>query len=1011
MASISRIQNSLFSGTQETTLALANLNFDFSLIRVDAPPEYLGVGAALTTKRRGIAESGPIHVTARKLGSLFQSVLPPIPDLVRAYGKRASEISTLIASKPSKIKSYGAFQDYIGVDGTSIWAAATSSSSAIAVHLLACLLARAWSPSEAVSIWEELVAGRRAEVVKGEDTGFIDIRDANLSLLDISRKQLCEWDASARAWISAADCVDTVKKNQKQIMLVLDNINIPVNNRTQVYGSVIQTWKNALTTMDQIIKGTPYGIQDGAVLAALAAWHLYPDIVVLGKETVEIRQKDILVHQGGVLTIGLEVEPKADKKGLFWSLSLAHLRFYGYPILSERSIRSDAGRLSPVELILVALGCVMGSWGISLSDVDEAAMVVKLLKDCAQDLQSESPDVDSCGLGEGSWLDLMGRSAHNFLSSTKEEKRSYRRLVLLGLRKSSLLIPSHLQNMQIFDLSCNQILRCMKDTEGHIEILRKVATKLKLKPYEIIIRFRILSSNDNADQSSRPELPDWGYASALPFPSKPGSGPRFVRWLPSSHKPSECQTTLPTDEMRESYPDSNICVTDQKQSSFEWHSPPHLLSRRDPHVLMPEQPTSTVGEGTAAKRPAIIPAEDTTRIENIRYTPLVGDTTFAAIFRRADSTTVPMETNVHDPRYDLKDFRECLQRDLVGPALLRKHLSNLGQHESSRKSNQLSMVQSLKALSQLIQLYDQLAGATISSRLISSGRMLGGSKWARRAKEKEEGLQAPRSLDRPAAFACIAMCESGFLDLDPEQLDLVMALSSGDSLYVGTPLLQDPAIKTDRPEVRRVIGNIGRAGVALLIPPQDPKLPSPDPDAWNVINHDPFDGKVVDSFPGASLHLSFTGYELPLAVENHGERFTEAFFIEAAVSLYERGRWISDLNILSLFNSPNLLLLAQQSCCSARGDECLITPETFMTSIDEWEELLDRQSDHPAVVRAHENWQARLAAAAASTSLGNTTLVFEGEVCWKCGEQALRQLEIKEMGSRDKKVTRKIFVL
>lgn len=34
MASISKLTTALFAGSQETTLALANLNFDFSLVKV-----------------------------------------------------------------------------------------------------------------------------------------------------------------------------------------------------------------------------------------------------------------------------------------------------------------------------------------------------------------------------------------------------------------------------------------------------------------------------------------------------------------------------------------------------------------------------------------------------------------------------------------------------------------------------------------------------------------------------------------------------------------------------------------------------------------------------------------------------------------------------------------------------------------------------------------------------------------------------------------------------------------
>jgi hypothetical protein len=142
MSAIGRIQAAWAAASNETTLALANLSFDFSLIKVEAPLEFKELGGALSTKRRSAAEHGTSHMTARKLGSLFEQVLPSTPRLLRAYGLRASEIAQSPSVNPKGNKAYGLFADHIGIDGTSIWAAATSGSGTIAVHLLACMLAR-----------------------------------------------------------------------------------------------------------------------------------------------------------------------------------------------------------------------------------------------------------------------------------------------------------------------------------------------------------------------------------------------------------------------------------------------------------------------------------------------------------------------------------------------------------------------------------------------------------------------------------------------------------------------------------------------------------------------------------------------------------------------------------------------------------------------------------------------------------------------------------------------------
>jgi hypothetical protein len=72
-----------------------------------------------------------------------------------------SEISANSEVNPSGKDKDGLFAAHVGVDGTSIWSAATSGPSAIAVHLLACILARAFSSTEATAILVELVKSRR----------------------------------------------------------------------------------------------------------------------------------------------------------------------------------------------------------------------------------------------------------------------------------------------------------------------------------------------------------------------------------------------------------------------------------------------------------------------------------------------------------------------------------------------------------------------------------------------------------------------------------------------------------------------------------------------------------------------------------------------------------------------------------------------------------------------------------------------------------------------------------
>lgn len=177
------------------------------------------IGARVINQTALVAEQGSSHVTAQKLGALFKDILPSKPSLLKAYGFRVSEIAQFPAVNPRTDKEYGPFAEHIGVEGTTIWAAATSRSAAVAMHLLACMLARIWSAVQAVCIWEQIVHSRTVELSKWDDGGAIPIQNLYASRIELSRENLAEWDASARAWLRAADIAKRL--NQSQLMLTV----------------------------------------------------------------------------------------------------------------------------------------------------------------------------------------------------------------------------------------------------------------------------------------------------------------------------------------------------------------------------------------------------------------------------------------------------------------------------------------------------------------------------------------------------------------------------------------------------------------------------------------------------------------------------------------------------------------------------------------------------------------------------------------------------------------------
>lgn len=373
---IGRLQAALGAVSNEVTMAAAQINFDFSIIRREAPKEYLDLGENLSEQRRHEAETGKIHQTARRLGALFQGVCPAVPNLVKAYGTRVSEISRAFKSEAAVEVDIPAFAEYLGVDARSIWAAATSSTAAIQVQLLTCLIAKMFDAPESISIWVELVKGRKQEITTKFETEE-EIQFSTLAAaanLDFSRSEFAEWDSSARAWLEIAD--SNKSKQQKQLMLILDNLELAVDDRSNVYASVIAAWKASMTTMEELIQGVPQAVEDGAALLGLASWHIYPDMVVLGSESPNLTMSDSLVAPGGTLTLGIQypLESKAsrNRNGIYWSLSLAHLRFYGEPVLAARKLNSSNSKITWDQLGAAVLACLFEQWHIRESSVSDA---------------------------------------------------------------------------------------------------------------------------------------------------------------------------------------------------------------------------------------------------------------------------------------------------------------------------------------------------------------------------------------------------------------------------------------------------------------------------------------------------------------------------------------------------------------------------------------------------------------------------------------------------------------
>lgn len=164
-----------------------------------------------------------------------------------------------------------------------------------------------------------------------------------------------------------------------------------------------------------------------------------------------------------------------------------------------------------------------------------------------------------------------------------------------------------------------------------------------------------------------------------------------------------------------------------------------------------------------------------------------------------------------------------------------------------------------------------------------------------------------------------------------------------------------------------------------------------DPTSWKVDPYLPFDGTPATCFQGNSVHLSFTDYHVPVFDGSRGTHDTQVSFLEAVVSVRDKGEWVADLDVLELLSAYNRsrkvfrVLDSQQFCTHSKKE----APVQEMIAVDSWNELLDPPRG-PFVVRTGGNWIARFAATLVALqnmkhrSNRFPITVCPKEVCWRC---------------------------
>lgn len=769
---LGKIQAALASATNEITLTAANFNLDFTLVKFEAPREFHPVSSILTSSRRKEAETGPTHVIARRLAALFDGVSVSTPGLVKAYGTRVSQISLEASNNPADCRS-SIFSEYLGIDATSIWAAATSSETggSVQFHLLACLIARMWNPPEAVSIWDEIVACRRKEIAEKLDKG-VQLPVATLfaaTQQEIPRDGLAVWDASARSWLRTADSVKA--KEQTQCSLIFKNLNLAVNNEAQLYSSVMHAWTTGMQMLDKILSGTPVDVRDGALLLAMSSWHVYPDMMIYGLQgkehcRTEVIMGDTLVSAGGTVTLGLSrlshSDINAEALGVYWSMPLERFKFYGKAIRRTRNLQDDASRLSFKELLRANLGAMLGRWRIPREDWTEFIQIIVqvilvyrtcqgrgLLIDRLQDTTAVDSHIDpppspyTVFRAENDWTDILLRPALEYLL----EEHSQAPPMALGSRRTQ-FIDVHMKRPGVEDWpflfglceSIETIQRLLVNFEDNVKFLQRFFESRGMDIEGALVVGPNARDKDVATEHLQPGVNNLDSGSL-----------RFTRAEATSLIPGALEepTYLPktkTIELMQPSPPKN---EEKVETSFPAESGVRFLSLPDTFI----QPDGRTFHALAGSRRIATIYVDTDKLQSVLATGIT-----------------------KEPRPSPLDLSWAMQARLIAQRRFAQHFST---DEGWRKH-----VDFLYALSKTY-LLESMKGATISCRILHAPLE---RPWA------GHPPLATTHHDEASEATLRALCyfESGSIDIKQHDTSRIIGFSSRDSLFVRSEVINRP---------------------------------------------------------------------------------------------------------------------------------------------------------------------------------------------------------------------------
>jgi hypothetical protein len=209
-------------------------------------------------------------------------------------------------------------------------------------------------------------------------------------------------------------------------------------------------------------------------------------MLVLGTTTKSIKQNDELMPLGSLVTLGLQGKDFTDK-GIYWSLPLAHLRYYGDPVTSTSTLSLNKSRVSISQLLQVALGAFLSNWGSDeLMAAENLALVVDLVRDCpAGERFSLREDWSS------NWLGVLGDAAKDLIQSTEPQRSEYLKLVRAGRRRYQSILAEAEALPPVLGLTLPRgFIEMMKGPEERVRALREFIADTPHIP-DVVIQYKI----------------------------------------------------------------------------------------------------------------------------------------------------------------------------------------------------------------------------------------------------------------------------------------------------------------------------------------------------------------------------------------------------------------------------------------------------------------------------------------------------------------------------------------